>query len=113
MKTRALPIHSVPATVQDRLTRLGENIRVARKRRGYTAQRLAELAGVSRPLLSRLEAGHPGVAVGALLSVLWALQLDEDFELLAAPERDQLGQALAKAELPRRVREKERLKYDF
>lgn len=44
---------------------LGELIRAARIRRKMTARELAERAGVSRGLVSRVEKGDLGVSIGA------------------------------------------------
>ena len=42
---------------------LGGRIRIARKRRGLSAQALAEKVGVFRKTIEALEAGKPGVSV--------------------------------------------------
>ena len=43
------------------LAELGENVRLARKRRGLSAVLMAERAGLSRPTLRAIERGDPGV----------------------------------------------------
>lgn len=97
-----------------RLKILGKNIRIARLNRNYSAEKLAKLAGTNRETLRRIETGHPGVGIGFVVSVLWALQLDEDLELLAAPSRDALGMKLATPDNNRRARKsKDEDKYNF
>lgn len=104
---------TIQPAVLERLKELGENIRTARTRRKYSAEKLAKLAGTNRETLRRIELGHPGVGIGYVASVLWALQLDEDLALLAAPARDAQGIALSTADGPKRVRMKDEDKYDF
>ena len=104
---------TIDAAVLDKLKAVGKNIRTARLSRNYTAEKLAGLAGTTRETLRRIESGHPGVGFGYVASVLWALQLDKDLALLAAPDRDNLGLALSAAQGPQRARTKDDDKYDF
>lgn len=48
---------------------LGNLIRLSRLDRRMTAADLAERAGISRPLLRRIEHGDPGCSVGAVFEV--------------------------------------------
>jgi len=48
---------------------LGAQIRVSRKERKYTAQELADRAGISRGLLQRIEKGDPKCGIGAVFEV--------------------------------------------
>lgn len=105
---------TIPAAVLERLKGVGENIRVARIKRKYSAAKLAELAGTNRETLRRIEQGHPGVGIGFVAAVLWALQLEEDLDMLAAPSRDALGMKLSAPEKGSRSRQaKDDAKYDF
>jgi transcriptional regulator with XRE-family HTH domain len=74
------------------LGQLGENIRLARKRRKLTAVQVAERAGISRNTLYLLEKGASSVSIGALFNVLRVLNLQDDFLKLAAD--DKLGRKL-------------------
>ena len=66
------------------LEQLGENIKLARKRRKLTAIQVAERAGIARNTLYLLEKGTPSVSMGALFNVLRVLGLHEDFLKLAS-----------------------------
>ena len=79
------------------LEQMGENIKLARKRRKLTAQQLAERADIVRTTLYQIEKGNPSVAIGAYFNVLRVLGLQGDFLKLAAD--DELGRKLQDLEL--------------
>ena len=87
----------IPTGVLSALKVVGENIRIARKRRKFSATKLAKLAGTTRETLRRIETGNPGVSFGFVVSVLWILGLSDDIKNLAAPEKDILGLTLETA----------------
>lgn len=47
---------------------LGQRIRIARQQKGWTAAKLAQLLGVSRPTVTAIETGQLHVAVGTVFS---------------------------------------------
>ena len=71
---------------------LGENIKLARKRRHLTALQVAERADISRNTLYLIEKGSSGVSIGAIFNVMRVLGLQDDFLKLAAD--DELGKKL-------------------
>lgn len=79
------------------LEHMGENIKLARKRRKLTAIQVAERAGIVRSTLYLIEKGNPGVAIGAYFNVLRVLSLQDDFLKLGAD--DTLGRKLQDLEL--------------
>lgn len=68
------------------LDQMGENIKLARKRRKLTAVQVAERAGVARSTLYLIEKGDSSVAMGAYFNVLRVLGLQDDFLKLAADD---------------------------
>jgi transcriptional regulator with XRE-family HTH domain len=74
------------------LEQLGENIKLARKRRGFTTLQAAERAGIHRATLYQIEKGNPRVAIGAYFNVFRVLGLQNDFLKLAVD--DELGRKL-------------------
>lgn len=74
------------------MEQVGEQIKLARKRRGLTAEQVAERASINRTTLYHIERGKPSVAIGAYFNVLRVLNLHEDFLELAAD--DELGRKL-------------------
>ena len=74
------------------LTQLGQNIKLACRRRGYTQVLISERTGLSRLTIRRIEQGDPGVSIGHYVSVLGVLGLVEDFAIVA--NDDKLGRKL-------------------
>lgn len=79
------------------LEQMGENIKLARKRRKLTTSQVAERAGINRSTLYHIEKGNPGVSMGSYFNVLRVLGLHEDFLKLAAD--DEYGRKLQDLEL--------------
>jgi transcriptional regulator with XRE-family HTH domain len=79
------------------LGQIGENIKLARKRRKLTMVQVAERADIGRSTLYLIEMGNSSVAMGAYFNVLRVLGLQNDFLKLAAD--DQLGRKLQDLEL--------------
>ena len=71
---------------------LGENIKLARKRRGLTTIQVSERAGVDRTTLFRIEKGDPRVSLGAYFNVLRVIGLQDDFLKIATD--DEFGRKL-------------------
>ena len=79
------------------LDQMGENIKLARKRRKLTAIQVAERAGIARSTLYLVEKGDSSVAMGAYFNVLRVLGLQNDFLKLAAD--DEFGRKLQDLDL--------------
>jgi transcriptional regulator with XRE-family HTH domain len=82
------------------LAELGERVRLARLRRGLSAETLAERSSISRMTLYRAEQGSSAIAIGTYLRILAALQLQNDFNYLA--KDDILGRRLQDLELDKK-----------
>lgn len=79
------------------LEEMGENIKLARKRRKLTAIQVAERAGIARSTLYLVEKGDASVSMGAYFNVLRVLGLQNDFLKLAAD--DEFGRKLQDLDL--------------
>ena len=79
------------------LEQLGENIKLARLRRKFSAGQVSERAGINRTTLWNIEKGSPQVAMGAYCQVLFVLGLAEGLRKVATD--DELGRRLQDAEL--------------
>ena len=106
---------SVPQPVSERVVQLGQRIRVARIRRGWSVANLASKAGVNRNTLTALELGKPGAAIGICFTVLWALGLEKSLDTVADPDTDIHGKALEASRRPTRAgrQRKTGRDYDF
>jgi transcriptional regulator with XRE-family HTH domain len=86
----------LPSSVKT-LTSFGENIKLARLRRRFTAEQISERASISRSTLYHIEKGSPSVALGLYFQVLFVLGLEKDLLKVAAD--DILGRKLQDAGL--------------
>lgn len=82
---------------QKALSKLGDNIKLARLRRKYSTQQVSERANISRPTLLSIERGSPTVSIGAYVKVLMVLGLENDIDKVA--KDDDLGRKLQDANL--------------
>jgi transcriptional regulator with XRE-family HTH domain len=80
------------------LSEFSDRLRLARLRRRLPAKQVAEAAGMSPMTLRSLERGGSGVTIGAYLSVMQVLGIEEDLNLLA--QADPVGRQLQDARLP-------------
>lgn len=87
---------------QNYLSQLGENIRLAYKRRKYTQKLLSERTGLSRMTIRKIEQGDPTVSIGHYVAVLGVLGLASDLTLVA--KDDELGRKLQDIALLRSTR---------
>ena len=84
--------HILLPRAQKTLSTLGENIRLARLRRRYSMEKVAERADISRPTLHSIERGNSNVTIGAYVKVLFVLGLEDDIARVATD--DILGRKL-------------------
>jgi len=79
------------------LKELGENIKLARKRRRLSLEQVSERAAIARSTLGLIENGTSGVAMSSYLQVLFVLGLEKD--LLKVAGDDVFGRKLQDAEM--------------
>lgn len=95
---------ALPIPVRRALKKLGADISVARRRRGISTVLMAERSFTTRPTLTKVEKGDPGVSLGVYASVLFVLGMTERLADLVEPAQDPLGMSLEEENLPKRVR---------
>lgn len=71
---------------------MGENIKLACKRRGYSQSLIAERTGLSRLTVRKIQQGDSTVSIGHYVAVLSVLGMAEDFAKVASD--DELGRKL-------------------
>lgn len=97
---------------RDKLTQMGEQIRLARLRREIPAALVAERAGISRATLTAVEKGSSTVSIGSYAAVLHALNgMDRDLLLIA--KDDEFGRKLQDLGLAQRKRATRKSKKHF
>ncbi len=98
-----------PLPVVRSLTRLGQAMSLARRRRHLTQQDLAARIGTTASTVRRMEAGHQGTA---LIHFARALQVFGELDKLDAlldTSQDAIGLTLMDEKLPQRVRKSRKL----
>lgn len=84
---------NITPRIEETLSLMGEQIKLARLRRELPLNLVAERAGVSRCSVWKVEKGDPSVAMGIYAAVLHALN-GMDKELLQICADDDLGRTL-------------------
>jgi transcriptional regulator with XRE-family HTH domain len=102
-----------PYQVEQALKTLGANLRTARLRRNLTLQEVAEKIGVERHAVAAAEKGKPSTGMAVYAAHLWVLGLVDQLGEVAAPERDDEGTILARAQERSRARQPTERDDDF
>ena len=92
---------------QEILETMGEQIKLARLRRNFRMELVAERAGINRTTLRAVEKGMSTVTLGAYAAVLHALGgMDKDLKLVA--QDDEYGRRIRELNLtvPKRAKRK-------
>ncbi|MFM0502395.1 helix-turn-helix domain-containing protein [Paraburkholderia caffeinilytica] len=94
----------LPTPVQRTLSKLGEDLNRARRRRGLTQQALAERIGAGLNTVKRMEAGDPRVQLHFLVRALYLFGELQRLNDLLDSGQDDTGLMLMDEKLPQRVR---------
>lgn len=92
---------AISKKLERNLREFGQRLRDRRKELGVSAVAAAESAEMSRITLYRIEKGEASVAMGAYLSVIFALGLALD---LKGPNSKKLSQSSVQNKLPQKIR---------
>ncbi len=103
----------MPMQSAEWVTQMGQRIRIARIRRGWSVADLASKSGINRNTLTALELGKPGTGVGVCFTVLWALGLDKSLGAVADPDTDLHGKALEASRRPTRAGKSRKANDDY
>jgi transcriptional regulator with XRE-family HTH domain len=95
---------TIPLPVRRALTKLGADIRDARRRRRIPTAVMAERAMIVRATLQKAEKGDPAVSMGTYATLLFILGLTDRLADLADARYDATGLALEEERLPQRIR---------
>lgn len=102
-----------PYPVEQTLKKLGANLRTARLRRKWTIAELAEKIGTGPRAVADAEKGKPSTGIVVYSAILWALDLLNQIDTVADPEKDEEGKRLALSREPLRARHSKEIDNDF
>ncbi len=95
------------------ISRLGQDIKIARKKRRLSQRDFAAKMGVSLSTVQRLEGGDPGISTGVLAMAFIALGNLRRFTEALDVASDDIGLVRDQSELPKRIRKKTSGKSDL
>ena len=95
------------------ISRLGQDIKIARKKRRISQRDFAAKMGVSLSTVQRLESGDPGISTGVLAMAFIALGSLRRFTEVLDVASDDIGLVRDQSELPKRIRKKTSGKSDL
>ena len=104
MPNASAAITTLPASAVAALRAFGEDLKVARQRRGESLRAWALRMNVSVPTLVRMEKGDAAVGIGVYVTALYLMQRHKALGEVARPEADSaaLAAEIAKAGSARR-----------
>ena len=96
----------LPLPVARALKKLGHDLALARRRRRFTQESMAERLQTSVSTLRRLEKGNSRISVGLVAQALFVLGELEKINGLLDTANDGIGLSLMKEQLPQLIRSK-------
>lgn len=96
----------LPAAVKRSLTKFGNDLATARRKRGLTIIAVAQRIAVGKNTYLRVEKGDPTVGLGIYAMALFVLGFGDPLGNLIDASRDDTGLLLDEGRLPKRVRMK-------
>lgn len=106
-------IEAPPYEVEQTLKRLGENLRIARIRRNFTIEDVAERIGTGPRAVMDAERGRPATGMVVYSALLWLYDRLHVLDTAADPTADEVGFSLDLAHRRTRVRKKRDMDDDF
>lgn len=97
---------AMPLPVRRALQKFGTDIRIARLKRGFTADMMAERIGITRLTYAKVEQGNPKVGLGVYATALFILGFGTPLGDLIDQRRDDTGLLLDLERMPKRARPK-------
>lgn len=96
----------MPLPVRRALKKFGADIRIARLKRGFTVDMMAQRIGMHRTTYSKIEKGDSMVGLGAYAATLFVLGFGTPLSDMIDQRRDDTGLLLDLEHLPKRIRSK-------
>lgn len=99
-----------PLPVERQLKKFGEDIKIARLKRGFSVESMALRIGIHRSTYSKLEKGDPMVGLGYYTTALYVLGFGTPLSEIIDQKHDDTGLLLDLEKLPKRIRSKNKPK---
>ena len=96
----------IPLPVERAIAKLGHDVSLARRRRNFSQQSLAERMGASLSTVRRMEQGDIRVPIHFFARALHVFGEIQALEQLLDTAKDNIGLTLMDEQLPKRVRSK-------
>jgi transcriptional regulator with XRE-family HTH domain len=108
-------LSAMPAELKRQIKTIGERVRAARLRRGWTLADFASRIGVTPLTAARMEKGDPSVALGILITGIWILGLTTELKSFLSAEHDEIGRGMEARRSRQRARstKEEKQNLDF
>ena len=90
--------------VRQALKKLGEHLRIARKRRRESLVLCAQRLATTPTTIRKMEVGDPSVSAALYFGALSSYGFQEQFGQLGHPDFDALGKSLELSRLPKRIK---------
>ena len=94
----------MPPKLRRSLAKLGADVAIARRKRSFTVQMMAERVGVAKTTYIKVEKGDPSVSMGVYAMTLFVLGLANALGEIADVRHDDTGLVLDEARMPKRIR---------
>ena len=94
----------MPLPVRRAVMKFGRDLSLARRRRRFSQESMAERIGISVSSLRRLEKGDPTLSWGTIARAMYVLGEIEKLNQLLDTANDDIGLVLMDEQLPRRIR---------
>lgn len=105
---------TISPAIESELLRLGQNLKLARKRRKWSIQKVAQLIHSSKGTIGNIEKGSSAVGIGVYLSLLELYGFAGELSVISAAAEDAVGIALSDQRLSQSKKaKKEALNSDF
>ena len=94
----------MPLPVKRAVIKFGRDLSLARRRRRFSQESMAERIGISVSSLRRLEKGDPTLSWGTIARAMYVLGEIEKLNQMLDTANDDIGLVLMDEQLPRRIR---------
>jgi DNA-binding XRE family transcriptional regulator len=100
---RSIVLQALPDQAMDTLLRLSRRLNQARRRRGWSQQKMATLLSVGLNTYRRMEQGNTAIAIGFWMQAFFVLGTLKELDGLLLYDNDRLGAAMSQRKSDQRM----------